>query len=225
VAGVRKSYGTGDTAVRALRGVDLQVRRGELVAVTGRSGAGKSTLLATIAGLLRPDAGQVVVAGVDVTASSDDELTALRRETVGVIYQHFALLPLLTAAENVGVPMRITRADPAHREQRVAELLERVGLGPHAAQRPDELSGGQQQRVAIARALSNRPQVLLADEPTAQLDTESGIRIMDLLADLVHRDGVSAVVATHDPLIEQMADSVLHLEDGVVAAPVRSDPA
>jgi putative ABC transport system ATP-binding protein len=222
IEGVHKTYGQGGPhEVHALRGVDLVVPSGGLVALTGRSGAGKSTLLSLVAGLKRADAGRIVVAGTDVAAADDGELVALRRDVVGVIYQDFSLLPLLTAEENVGVPMRITRTDRRKRDARVAELLDRVGLGGHARQRPDELSGGQQQRVAVARALANRPQVLLADEPTAQLDSETGVRIMELLGEVVASEGVTALVATHDPLIEEMADAVWHLEDGVVTETVR----
>jgi putative ABC transport system ATP-binding protein len=222
--GVHKTYGQGGTAVHALRGVDLVVPAGSLVALTGRSGAGKSTLLGLVAGLRRADAGRIVVAGTDVTAADDDALVGLRRDVVGVIYQDFALLPLLTAEENVGVPMRIRRTDAKERDHRVAELLDRVGLTGHARQRPDEMSGGQQQRVAIARALANRPRVLLADEPTGQLDSETGVRIMELLGEVVREDGVTALVATHDPLIEEMADAVWHLEDGVVRETVSGRP-
>ena len=218
--GVHKTYGQGSTAVHALRGVDLVVPAGGLVALTGRSGAGKSTLLGLVAGLRRADTGRIVVAGTDVTAADDDALVGLRRDVVGVIYQDFALLSLLTAEENVGVPMRIRRTEAKERDRRVAELLDRVGLTGHARQRPDELSGGQQQRVAIARALANRPRVLLADEPTGQLDSETGVRIMELLGEVVREDGVTALVATHDPLIEEMADAVWHLEDGVVTETV-----
>jgi putative ABC transport system ATP-binding protein len=226
VEDVHKTYGRGGPhEVHALRGVDLVVPSGRLVALTGRSGAGKSTLLSLVAGLRRADAGRIVVAGTDVTAADDSRLVALRRDVVGVIYQDFSLLPLLTAEENVGVPMRITRTDRRRRDARVAELLERVGLSGHARQRPDELSGGQQQRVAVARALANRPQVLLADEPTAQLDSETGVRIMELLGEVVASEGVTALVATHDPLIEEVADAVWHLEDGVVTETVRQGSA
>ncbi len=217
VEGVHKTYGQGALEVHALRGVDLVVPAGRLVALTGRSGAGKSTLLSLVAGLKRADRGRILVAGSDVTAAADAELVALRRDVVGVIYQDFSLLPLLTAEENVGIPMRITRTDPKVRDERVRELLDRVGLTGHSGQRPDEMSGGQQQRVAIARALANRPLVLLADEPTAQLDSETGVRIMELLGEVVREEGVTALVATHDPMIEEMADAVWHLEDGVVA--------
>ena len=220
LSGVEKTYGQGPNAVHALRGVDLVVPGGQVVALTGRSGAGKSTLLNLIAGLRRADAGRILVGDTDVTAADERELIALRRDVVGVIYQDFSLLPLLTAEENVGVPMRIKRMDPRQRDERVGELLDHVGLSGHARQRPDEMSGGQQQRVAIARALANQPRVLLADEPTAQLDSETGVRIMKLLHDVVTEDGVTSLVATHDPMIEEMADSVWHLEDGVVTESV-----
>jgi putative ABC transport system ATP-binding protein len=152
-----------------------------------------------------------------VTAASESELTGLRREKLGVIYQDFALLPLLTAEENVGLPLRIARVDPKERDAVVAELLERVGLAGHSRQRPDELSGGQQQRVAIARALANRPRVLLADEPTGQLDSETGAAVMQLLRQLVTEEGATAIVATHDPSVEAVADTVVHLADGRLA--------
>jgi putative ABC transport system ATP-binding protein len=221
LSGVHKTYGQGTNAVHALRGLDLVVPGGRLVALTGRSGAGKSTLLSLVAGLKRADEGRILVGDTEVTAATEKGLVALRRDVVGVIYQDFSLLPLLTAEENVGVPMRIRRMDPRRRDQRVAELLDRVGLTGHARQRPDEMSGGQQQRVAIARALANEPRVLLADEPTAQLDSETGIRIMELLSEVVTLEGVTALVATHDPLIEEMADAVWHLEDGVVTETAR----
>jgi putative ABC transport system ATP-binding protein len=216
---LHKTYRRGDSEVQALRGVDLDVPAGHIVALTGRSGAGKSTLLNLVAGLLRADRGMIEVDGLVVTSAKDSELIALRRETVGVIYQDFALLPLLTAEENVGLPLRIARTDPKQRDAVVAELLDRVGLARHARQRPDEMSGGQQQRVAIARALAHRPKVLLADEPTGQLDSESGAQVMDLLRRLVEEEGTTAVVATHDPAVAAFADAVVHLEDGRVGAP------
>ena len=219
VRDLHKTYRRGDSEVQALRGVDLDVAAGHIVAITGRSGAGKSTLLNLVAGLLRADRGSIEVNGLLVTSAKDSELIALRRETVGVIYQDFALLPLLTAEENVGLPLRIARTDPKERDAVVAELLERVGLTQHARQRPDEMSGGQQQRVAIARALAHRPMVLLADEPTGQLDSETGAQVMDLLRRLVEEEGTTAVIATHDPAVAAFADAVAHLEDGRVGAP------
>ena len=213
---VHKTYGYGSSAVHALRGVNLRVPAGRLVALSGRSGAGKSTLLSLVAGLRRADEGQILVDGMDLTTAGEQDLLRFRRDTVGVVYQEFALFPLLTAHENVGVPMRVRRASSRARDQRVAELLDRVGLSGHAQQRPKEMSGGQQQRVAIARALANEPRILLADEPTGQLDSETGYTIIELLRSVVVEQGVTALVATHDPAIEEMADAVWHLEDGVV---------
>jgi putative ABC transport system ATP-binding protein len=218
VRDLHKTYRQGGADVHALRGVDLTVEAGQMMALTGRSGAGKSTLLNLVSGLLRADSGAIRVDGLDVTGAGEQDLIALRRDTVGVIYQDFALLPLLTAEENVGLPLRIARADPKQRDAVVAELLERVGLAGHARQRPDELSGGQQQRVAIARALANRPKVLLADEPTGQLDSETGAAVMQLLRQLVAEEGTTALVATHDPTVEAVADTALHLVDGRVDA-------
>ena len=221
---VHKSYGTGTTAVHALRGVDLQLSAGELVVLSGRSGAGKTTLLSLLAGFLTPDSGRIRVAGTDLVAADASRTAALRRETVGVIQQDLALLPMLTAAENVEVPLRIVRADPARRDTRVLDLLERVGLAGHAHQRPDEMSGGQQQRVAVARALANGPVLLLADEPTAQLDSETAARVMGLVRELVEDEGLAVLVATHDPAVEAAGDRVVHLQDGTVQAPADVRP-
>ncbi len=220
---LHKTYHREGGEVHALRGVELDVAPGQLVVLTGRSGAGKTTLLNLVAGLRRADRGSITVDGVTVTDATEAELVELRRRTVGVIHQDFALLPLLTAEENVGLPLRIVRADPAARDTTVAELLDRVGLSAHARQRPDEMSGGQQQRVAIARALAIGPTVLLADEPTAQLDSETGAQVMDLLRALVAEQGTTAIVATHDPLVEQFADAVVHLEDGRLAGTAEAD--
>ncbi len=220
VRDLHKTYRQGGADVHALRGVDLDVQAGQMMALTGRSGAGKSTLLHLVSGLLRADSGSIEVDGLDVAGAGEQDLTRLRRDTVGVIYQDFALLPLLTAEENVGLPLRIARADPKERDAVVAELLERVGLAGHARQRPDEMSGGQQQRVAIARALANKPKVLLADEPTGQLDSETGAAVMQLLRQLVAEEGTTAIVATHDPTVEEVADLSLHLVDGRAAPAV-----
>ncbi|MBM0234157.1 ABC transporter ATP-binding protein [Micromonospora sp. STR1_7] len=214
VSGVNRTFGRGEHAVHAVRDVSFSANRGELVAIRGRSGAGKTTLLNVVGGLDRPDSGQVVVAGHDVTSAGEAELLRLRRSTVGFVFQTFGLVPILSAAENVGVPLRLAQVPAAEREQRVAVLLELVGLGGHAAQRPYELSGGQQQRVAVARALANEPDLLIADEPTGQLDSETGRSIMDLLRAVVHARGMTALVATHDPALIDLADRVLVLRDG-----------
>lgn len=214
VSDVSRTFGRGEHAVHAVQGVSFTANRGELVAIRGRSGAGKTTLLNVIGGLDRPDSGQVVVAGHEVTSAGEAELLRLRRGTVGFVFQTFGLVPILSAAENVGVPLRLAQVPAAEREQRVAVLLELVGLGGHAAQRPYELSGGQQQRVAVARALANEPDLLIADEPTGQLDSETGRSIMDLLRAVVHARGMTALVATHDPALIDLADRVLVLRDG-----------
>jgi putative ABC transport system ATP-binding protein len=216
VEGVTRTFGSGRTATHALRGVSFTVGSGQLVALRGRSGSGKTTLLNVVGGLDRPDGGRVRVAGQDVTAMSSHERMAMRRTSVAFVFQSFGLIPILSAAENVGVPLRIAGVAPKEREQRVRLMLDIVGLSDHARQRPGELSGGQQQRVAIARALAGRPQVLLADEPTGQLDSETGKQIMRLLRTVVQSEGVTALVATHDPNLISIADSVLELEDGTI---------
>lgn len=217
---VSRDFGRGEQVVHAVREVSFTAGRGEVVAIRGRSGAGKTTLLNLIGGLDRPTAGRVWVAGHEVSAAGERELLALRRHTVGFVFQSFGLVPILSAAENVGVPMRLAKLPAGRREERVTILLELVGLGEHAAQRPYELSGGQQQRVAIARALANEPQLLIADEPTGQLDSETGHSIMELLRALVRARGVTALVATHDPALLDLADRVLPLRDGRLAEPV-----
>jgi putative ABC transport system ATP-binding protein len=216
VRDVTRTYGSGVTATPALRGVSFTVGEGQLVALCGRSGSGKTTLLNIVGGLDTPDSGSIQVAGSDVTAMSEHERVQLRRRSVAFIFQSFGLIPILSAAENVGVPLRIVGLDPREREERVRLMLDIVGLREHARQRPGELSGGQQQRVAIARALAGRPQVLLADEPTGQLDSETAKQIMRLLHAVVQSEGVTALVATHDQNLISIADSVLELEDGKI---------
>jgi putative ABC transport system ATP-binding protein len=216
VEDVHKSYGHGTAAVHALRGVSFEVPRGELVALKGRSGSGKTTLLNIVGGLDTPDAGRVEVDGRDLAELDEDGLLALRRDRVGFVFQSFGLIPILTAAENVGVPMRLRRTAPRERDERVGLLLSLVGLGDHAAQRPGEMSGGQQQRVAIARALANNPALLIADEPTGQLDAETGHAVMELLRAVVRSERVTALVATHDATLLDLADRVLELRDGEI---------
>ncbi len=218
VSGVTRTFGTGPAAVHALRGVSLTIERGQLVALSGRSGSGKTTLLNIIGGLDRPDTGTVRIDGRDVAAMGERERTLMRRASVAFIFQSFGLIPILSAAENVGIPLRIAGTDPQEREDRVRTMLDIVGLGEHARQRPGELSGGQQQRVAIARALAGRPQLLIADEPTGQLDSETGRQIMRLIRTVVRTEGVTALVATHDPAFLDIADVWLRLEDGQIAA-------
>jgi putative ABC transport system ATP-binding protein len=211
---VSRDYPSGDIVIHALRGVSLAADPGELVAVRGRSGSGKTTLLNILGGLDHPTSGTVVIDGHEVSAMSEDELVAVRRRSVAFIFQSFGLVPILSAAENVEIPLRLVRAEARGRDARVRELLELVGLGGRAKHRPHELSGGEQQRVAIARALANRPRILLADEPTGQLDSETGHVIMLLLRDVVRTEGVTAVVATHDPVMLDVADRIVELRDG-----------
>jgi putative ABC transport system ATP-binding protein len=216
VKDVTRTFGSGPTATAALRGVSLTIGEGQLVALRGRSGSGKTTLLNIVGGLDTPDSGTVHVDGKDVTAMSEQQRVRLRRDTVAYIFQSFGLLPVLSAAENVGVPLRIAGLAPRAREDRVALMLTLVGLADHSRHRPGELSGGQQQRVAIARALATRPRLLLADEPTGHLDAETGKQIMRLLRSVVRSEGVTALLATHDPTLMDIADSVLHLADGTI---------
>jgi putative ABC transport system ATP-binding protein len=216
VEGVTRTFGSGHTATRALRGVSFTVQAGQLVALRGRSGSGKTTLLNIVGGLDMPDDGRVQVGGSEVTSMSEHERMRLRRTSVSFVFQSFGLIPILSAAENVGVPLRIAGLPPREREERVRLMLDIVGLGEHTKQRPGELSGGQQQRVAIARALAGSPQVLLADEPTGQLDSETAKQIMRLLHAVVESEGVTILVATHDPNLIGIADTVLELEDGKI---------
>jgi putative ABC transport system ATP-binding protein len=212
--GVTRTYGP----VTALDDVSFDVAAGTMVALVGRSGSGKTTLLNVVGGLDRPDAGTIVVDGAEVTALDEDGLSRLRRGTVAYVFQTFGLIPVLSAAENVGVPLRMSRTPTGERERRVGRLLDLVGLAEHAEQRPDELSGGQQQRVAIARALAATPRLLIADEPTGQLDAETGLSVMALIRGVVESEGVTALVSTHDPVMMALADRVVRISDGRVDA-------
>ena len=209
-----RDYPSGDTVVHALRGISFTVGRGQLLAVKGRSGSGKTTLLNLLGGLDKPTAGRVLVDGAEVSAMPEKALVDFRRNTVAFIFQAFGLVPILSAAENVEIPLRLVRANPSERDDRVMELLELVGLAERANHRPHELSGGEQQRVAIARALANRPKLLLADEPTGQLDSTTGHAIMATLRAVVRAEGVTAVVATHDPALLDLADRIMEIQDG-----------
>ncbi|MFF8769301.1 ABC transporter ATP-binding protein [Kitasatospora sp. NPDC015120] len=214
VTDVHRSFGTGERAVHALRGVSFAIGRGELTALKGRSGSGKTTLLNLVGGLDSPTGGTITLDGTDLGGLDEEGRLALRRDRLGFVFQSFGLLPVLTAAENVGVPMRLRKVPAAQREERARTLLALVGLADHANQRPGELSGGQQQRVAIARALANEPDLIIADEPTGQLDSETGRSIMELLRAVVRSEGVTVLVATHDPNLMELADRVVELRDG-----------
>ena len=212
--GLTKVYDTGPAPVVALDGFDLEVQQGRLIIIRGRSGSGKTTLLNLLGGLDKPTSGLVEIDGADVTQMDESALATMRRSTIGFVFQAFGLIPILTALENVELPMRLLSVAPSDRRARALELLERVGLAERVSHRPHELSGGEQQRVAIARALANQPKLLLADEPTGQLDSRTGLVIIDLIADLVENHGISAVVATHDPSHLGFADQVAELQDG-----------
>ncbi len=222
VAGVCKTYAHPVRAVRALDGVDLTIGRGELMVVMGASGSGKSTLLHLIAGLDRPDRGTVCVGGQDLAALSDRALTLFRRRRVGVVFQSFNLIPTLTAAENVALPMALDRADRKATRRRAAELLDLVGLAGRAGHRPDALSGGEQQRVAIARALLMQPDILLADEPTGNLDSVAGESIWALFDRLVGELGKTLCVVTHEPRTSAHARRIIVLADGRVAGRIET---
>jgi putative ABC transport system ATP-binding protein len=217
VTDVTRTFSSGGTAVHALRGVSCSIRQGELTALIGRSGSGKTTLLNIIGGLDRPSSGSVHVAGREVTAMSERDRMLFRRDTVAFIFQSFGLIPILSAAENAGMPLRIAGQSVREREERVRLMLSLVGLADHARQRPNELSGGQQQRVAIARALATSPRLLIADEPTGQLDSQTGRQILRLLRTVVHSEGITALIATHDPVLIDLADNTLALHDGVLS--------
>jgi len=211
-----RTFGQGSSAVHALRGVSITVQRGELIAICGRSGSGKTTLLNLLAGLDRPTSGRAWVAGLEVTAMSRDEQLRLRRDHVSLVFQSFALLPMLSAAENIGVPMRLAKMNSATREKRVTALLELVGLPGYNKKRPHEMSGGEQQRVGLARALANNAELLLADEPTGQLDSQTARQIMGLIRSIVHGEGVTAIATTHDRALMDLADRVLTIENGQI---------
>lgn len=216
--GLTRVFSTGSVSVDGCRDVDLEVQPGELLVVRGPSGSGKTTLLTLLGTLDRPTAGTIQIDGVETTTASEAELVRLRRELLGFVFQRFGLLPSLTAAENVELPLRLAGLPREQRAARVANLLDRVGLPGQARQRPDELSGGQQQRVGIARALAVEPRVLLADEPTGQLDSMTAAGIMDLVGELVHERGVAGIVTTHDPAFLERADRIAELHDGRLSA-------
>jgi putative ABC transport system ATP-binding protein len=209
-----RRYGEGETAVDALRGVDLDVRSGELVAVMGPSGSGKSTLMHTLAGLDKPTSGTVTIAGTEIGTLDDGALTRLRRKHIGFIFQFFNLLPMLDAQENIVLPLSIAGEKPD--KEWVAELISKVGLQARSNHRPAELSGGEQQRVAIARALITRPTILLADEPTGNLDSRTGGEILELMRESVDSYGQTTVMVTHDPRAAAIADRVLFIADGLI---------
>jgi len=216
VHGVKKAYRMGKVIVPALRGVSFEVEEGEFLAVLGPSGSGKSTLLHLIGCLDRPDEGEIFIDGSDVLKLSDEELAELRLRKIGFVFQFFNLLPRLTAIRNVELPLLIAGVPEREARERAMEMLRLVGLEARVNHRPTELSGGEQQRVAIARALINNPKIVLADEPTGNLDTKSGWEIVQLMKRLNKERGQTFIVVTHDPHIAETADRILYLKDGLI---------
>ena len=214
LTGVHKTYRLGAHVVPALQGVDLEVRAGEMLALTGPSGSGKSTIL-NLAGLIdRPDQGQIVLRGKPVHALPDTEATLLRRDAMGFVFQSFNLVPVMTVAENVDYPLFLAGVPAAERRSRVEQTLRAVGLHEHAQHRPDALSGGQRQRVAIARALVKRPALVIADEPTASLDSQTADQVLDLMREQGHAQGAAFLIATHDARLLRRCDRAINLLDG-----------
>lgn len=217
VDNVHKSFLMGKEAVLALRGVSLEVQRGEIVCLMGPSGSGKTTLLNIIGGLEEPSRGHVMVDGENVVALSEDRLSALRLTKMGFVFQNYNLLANFTAQENVEVPLALTGMNRRARRRKAEQLLERVGLGDRAKHYPSELSGGQQQRVAIARALANDPPILIGDEITGDLDSQTGFEVMEVIAQLNREQGVTVIYVTHDPRMAKFATRLIQLRDGQIA--------
>lgn len=220
VLNLYRNYEIGSNMVQALAGVSLGIPRSKLVLIRGRSGSGKTTLLNLLGGLDRPSAGQVLYNGRNLHECSEAELTNWRRREVGFVFQSFALLPHLTALENVALPLRFVKTHWRERQERAQECLKMVGLSKRAKHRALELSGGEQQRVAIARAIVNRPALILADEPTGELDFETGMKVMELFREIVDRDQVTVCVATHDAALSEFGDLSVYIKDGKLAEEV-----
>jgi putative ABC transport system ATP-binding protein len=224
VTNATRVFKIGEVETKALRGVDLSIQDGEFTALVGPSGSGKTTLLQLIGLLDKPTSGNVSINGKDVTGLNRNQRADLRKNAIGFVFQFFALIPTLTAYENVEMPLLLNGTKPAERKKRVNEMLEAVGLSDRAHHRPDQLSGGQQQRVAVARALATNPKLILADEPTANLDTENGKQVMDIMQRLNKETGVTFVFATHDPRVIKYAKRVVTLRDGLIVENNGSSP-
>ncbi|HZG80769.1 MAG TPA: ABC transporter ATP-binding protein [Brevibacillus sp.] len=209
-------FGSGSAAVHALQGIDLQVEKGKLLVLRGRSGSGKTTLLNLLGGLDRPTSGEVYFQGTEIGRLPDRNRTNIRRQGMGFIFQSFGLFPLMSAAENVEFGLRLSKVAAPEWTTRINESLELVGLSKRAHHRPYEMSGGEQQRCAIARAVAHRPELLLADEPTAELDSKTGRKISGVFRKLVEEEGMSIIMTTHDPTVMEVADIVYELEDGTI---------
>ena len=214
---LEKTYQLGKTTVHALRGVSLTVHEGEFIVIMGPSGSGKTTLLNIIGTLDKPTSGRALIDGDDIARMNDGQLTRLRRHEIGFVFQFHNLIPVLTAFENVQLPLLTSRTKRGEAEDRANELLARVGLKERAHHLPDELSGGEQQRVAIARALANRPRIILADEPTGDLDTQTGSEVVGIMYDIARQERAAVVVVTHDPIIAVKADRLLEMRDGRIS--------
>lgn len=215
---VHKTYRLGRVEIHALRGINLSVEKGAFISIMGPSGSGKTTLLNIIGTLDKPTKGKVLIDNVDITKLSDKELTKLRRDKIGFVFQFHNLIPVLTALENVELPMIIASVPREERLKRAKHLLKLVGLEDRMNHRPNELSGGEQQRVAIARALANKPSLILADEPTGELDTENSKLVMEIFRKAVVEEGATAIIVTHNPLVSQLTDKIYYLRDGVIVS-------
>jgi putative ABC transport system ATP-binding protein len=216
VEDVTKEYAMGRTVVKALRGVSLEIARGEFLCIAGPSGSGKTTLLNLIGCLDKPTSGRILIEGQDVSKLSPKELAWVRRRRLGFVFQTFNLVPVLTAYENIELPLLLLGVGAAERRRRVYALLEALGISELAHHRPDEMSGGQQQRVSIARALITEPALVLADEPTANLDSETGKAIIELMHELNKTHGTTFVFSTHDPKVMARASRLIHIRDGII---------
>ncbi|MFX1521085.1 MAG: ABC transporter ATP-binding protein [Promethearchaeota archaeon] len=213
---LKKEYFLGKTRVQALRGIDFKLYKGDMVIIMGPSGCGKSTFLNMIGALDNPTEGTVYIDGVDVTKLNDKQVTELRRYKLGFIFQFYNLIPVLTAIENVELPMLVAKKPKNERQERAKELLETVGLGDRLHHRPDELSGGEQQRVSIARALANDPSLILADEPTGDIDTKTGAEIVDLMGRINKKQGTTFLIVTHDQSVGKIGNRIVRFKDGVI---------
>jgi putative ABC transport system ATP-binding protein len=219
---IAKTYRVESVDVQALRGIDLEIRANCLTAISGPSGSGKTTLLNLLGCIDRPDRGELEVVGTPVGSLSDDALSDFRASSLGFVFQAFNLIPVLTAYENVEYPLRLSNMPPARRRERVLAMLDAVGLSAHARHRPGQMSGGQQQRVAIARALAGAPQMVLADEPTANLDSQTGASIIELMRQMQREYAVSVVVCSHDPKVIAAADDTVTIQDGRIESRTQS---
>ena len=224
VANLEKTYRLGNVMVNALRGVNLTLYQAEFVVITGPSGSGKTTLLNIIGTLDKPSSGKVSIDGEDITGMKDGQLTKLRRHKIGFVFQFHNLIPVLTALENVELPLLTAGVKPKVAQERAGLMLDRVGLKERVTHLPDELSGGEQQRVAIARALANHPKIILADEPTGDLDTKTGTEVVQIMYEAAKKENASVLVVTHDPVVADRAERLFEMRDGVISKGAQPHP-